>query len=136
MINEALSVLCDQEGFRGSIYTDSTGNPTTWYGRNLNAFPFTTDEAQAWTAQRCSALETQLMSYGWWVALDPVRQSVITNMSYNMGLPELLSFHNMIVALTAHDYVAASQEMLNSKWATQVKTRAQYLAQVMAQGKY
>jgi lysozyme len=136
MIQEGLSVLCDQEGFRGNIYIDSTGNPTTWYGRNLNAFPFTTAEAQAWTAQRCAALETQLMTYEWWNQLDPIRQSVITNMAYNMGLPNLLQFHMMIACLSVKNYPGAAQEMLASTWATQVKTRAQYLAKVMEDGAY
>jgi len=43
----------------------------------------------------------------------------------------LLSFRKMLDALKGKNYKKAAFEMLNSKWATQVNSRAQELAYMM-----
>ena len=47
-----------------------------------------------------------------------------------------MGFKKMLAALDKADYKTASKEMLNSKWATQVKSRAQFLAKIMETGKW
>ena len=56
-------------------------------------------------------------------------------MLVNLGAPRLSRFKKMHAALQAHDYVTASREMLNSKWAKQVGQRALTLSDVMLSGK-
>jgi lysozyme len=68
--------------------------------------------------------------------LDHVRQDILINMTYNMGLVGLLKFKKMILALEKKDYQKASIEMLNSKWSSDVGHRAQELATQMIKGVY
>ena len=55
-------------------------------------------------------------------------------MCFNMGITKLMTFKKMLRALDGADYAAAAKEMLNSRWAEQVKGRAAYLAGVMTSG--
>ena len=51
-------------------------------------------------------------------------------MVYNLGLPNLLKFQNMLAALENNDGTTAADEALNSKWARQVGQRAQRIADI------
>ena len=52
---------------------------------------------------------------------------IIANMAFNLGLPRLEKFQLMFKALNKKDYVTASKEGLDSKWADQVYNRAHRL---------
>lgn len=67
----------------------------------------------------------------WWKTLDSRRKEVLANMCFNLGIGGLKSFRKMLAALKAKDYITASEEMLDSKWATQVGARATRLADIM-----
>jgi lysozyme len=56
-------------------------------------------------------------------------------MIFNLGLYGVLGFKRMLAALREKDYLKASKEMLDSKWAKQVGYRAKKLASIMALGK-
>ena len=81
--------------------------------------------------------------------LDHIRQNVIIEMAYNMGLSNLLNFKNTLNYLKNEDYENASKEMLNSKWHRELieydmqngkksheLLRSEYLSKVMREGKY
>ena len=52
-------------------------------------------------------------------------------MAFNLGETRLRGFRKMWAALEEGNYATAAAEMLDSKWATQVKGRARDLAQLM-----
>ena len=52
---------------------------------------------------------------------------IIANMAFNLGLPRLEKFQLMLKAINKEDYVTASKEGLDSKWADQVYNRARRL---------
>ena len=52
---------------------------------------------------------------------------IICNMAFNLGLPRLKKFQRMLKAINKKDYVEASKEGLDSKWAKQVYNRAHRL---------
>lgn len=56
----------------------------------------------------------------WWEGLDPVRKSVLVNMAFNLGIKGLLGFKNTLALIERGDYAKAADNMLKSKWATQV----------------
>ena len=60
--------------------------------------------------------------------LSPVRKAVIINMLFNLGLIRFQGFKRMIEAIRWNDCELVVKEMLDSKWATQVKGRAEELA--------
>jgi lysozyme len=55
-------------------------------------------------------------------------------MAFNLGIPRLKLFKNMWSAIHRKDYERASVEMLDSKWAEQVKGRATRLSDIMRTG--
>jgi len=58
------------------------------------------------------------------------------DMAFNMGVPRLCKFKKMWAAIYAGDYNTAAIEMLDSRWATQVGTRAIKLSKAMEEGKF
>ena len=68
--------------------------------------------------------------------LDEVRQAVLIDMAFNLGVPGLLGFHNLLLAIHKKDYSAASVDMLNSRWASQVGSRATELSHMMKTGEW
>lgn len=70
----------------------------------------------------------------WWRNLDEVRQRVVANCAFNMGINGLLGFHNALFAMQRGSYAVAAAGMLNSLWAKQVGDRAKRLASAMETG--
>jgi lysozyme len=58
-------------------------------------------------------------------------QLVLTDMTFNMGIYELLKFKNTLMFIKRGDYKSAAEEMLNSKWAKQVGQRAIDLSEIL-----
>ena len=58
-------------------------------------------------------------------------QMVIASMAFNLGRPKLSKFKNMKAAVDAGDYVEASAQMLDSRWAQQLPNRSARLAKMM-----
>lgn len=127
--------LMVDEGFRGRSYRDAVGVLTIGYGRNLEANPLTTDEAQYLLEHDVDrAIRVVRQSLPWTARLDAVRQSVLVNMAFNLGMVKLLGFRRMLEAAKSGDFETAADEMLDSTWAQQVGHRAQRLAQQMRTG--
>jgi lysozyme len=57
-------------------------------------------------------------------------------MAFNMGVPRLNKFKKMWAAVHDGDYPTAAKEMLDSRWATQVKGRAVKLSNAMHNGEF
>jgi lysozyme len=55
-------------------------------------------------------------------------------MVFNMGMGRFQHFTRTIAFLEAGDYLKASVEMLDSKWAAQVSNRAIRLSHMMKEG--
>ncbi|MGS1052020.1 glycoside hydrolase family protein [Burkholderia glumae] len=131
------------EGVRYSIYLDTAGIPTVGVGHNCQVSPLPT----GWTCPLTDAQVNQLLandiastlakldrSLPWWRGMDEVRQRVIANMCFNLGIGTLLTFKNTLAAMQRGSYSVAAAGMLNSKWATQVGARATRLASAMETG--
>jgi lysozyme len=78
----------------------------------------------------------ELSIFSWFSDLDQVRQEAIVNMLYNLGLPTFLQFKMTLKYLAEGKYSQAAAEMLNSKWARQVGSRAEELAYMVETGTY
>ena len=70
----------------------------------------------------------------WWRTLSDVRQDVLANMAFNLGVAGLLGFPRTLASIHAGDFAQAGVEMLQSKWAKQVGARANRLAAQMESG--
>lgn len=70
----------------------------------------------------------------WWRRLDDVRQDVLANMAFNLGIARLLGFHNTLAAMKRGDWASAAAGMEASLWAHQVGDRAARLADQIREG--
>jgi lysozyme len=105
-------------------------------GRNLEDRGITREEAAYLLANDITTEERELLRALPWVAqLDEVRQRVLLDMSFNLGLVGLLGFKNTLATIRAGDYSKAAAMMLDSRWASQVGERAERLSRMMATGK-
>lgn len=142
-LQKLIAELRRDEGVRYSPYNDTKGIPTVGVGHNLNAKPL----PSGWKyplndTQVNSLLDDDLedvfhdldRNLPWWTDLNDVRQRVIANMAFNLGITKLLGFRNTLVAMRQGKYDAAADGMLASAWAAQVKGRAQRLADMMRKG--
>lgn len=123
--------LMHDEGLRLHPYRDTAGKLTIGFGRNLDDVGITREEAETMIDNDIEQVRSELSRFDWFEQLDAKRRDVIMNMCFNLGLPTLLKFENMIAALSAHQYQRAADEMLDSLWANQVGERAKRLAEVM-----
>lgn len=122
------------EGLRLKPYRDTVGKLTIGVGRNLDDVGITRAEALFLLRNDVEEVRTQLERYPWYTQLDPVRQKVLIDMAFNLGIGGLMQFRKMLAALEAGDYGKTADEMLDSKWARQVGKRAQRLAEMMRTG--
>ena len=73
-------------------------------------------------------------SLSWWRELPEDIQRVLANMGFNLGITRLLKFKKFLAALEQHDWETAAVEMMDSRWATQVKQRAVRLQKRVIKG--
>jgi lysozyme len=123
------------EGLRLKPYKDTVGKLTIGIGRNLTDNGITKIEALILLDndihEATKACEQHIPVFR---SLDDVRQRVLIDMAFNMGIHGLLGFRATLAAITAGDYAKAADRMLESKWAEQVGRRAQRLALWMRTG--
>src|SRR5216683_3351843 len=140
--------LIRDEGERLRAYRDTKGIWTIGIGHNIEADPVENPQLQHLInpgidratvdelfASDLGNAKSQLgLHLPWWTELDDIRQDVLVNMTFNMGINTLLQFHNTLAKLQAGDYDGAADGMLASAWAGQVGQRAQRLATQMRTG--
>lgn len=126
--------VAQHEGFRSKPYRDTEGVLTIGYGTNLDE-GISEAEAYFLMCHRLTKCEADARaSIPTFRSLSPLRQEVLVEMRYNLGLGGVLGFRKMISCLRARDFDGAAREMLDSLWARQVGQRAQTLAERMRRG--
>jgi lysozyme len=123
------------EGERLKPYRCTAGKLTIGVGRNLDDRGITREESAMLLDGDIRLLEIELFrALPWASALDDVRQRVLLDMAFNLGLPGLLLFKRTLEAIRTGQYQQAATMMLDSLWARQVGQRAERLARMMATG--
>ena len=130
-----IAQLRKHDGVEHKPYTDTVGKLTIGVGRNLDDRGLSDHEIDFLLQNDIQLVEEELDQW-WshWRSLNQTRQLVVADMMFNMGRPRLSQFKMFLAALQAGDYEMASTEMLDSKWASQVKGRATTLADMMSTG--
>jgi len=123
------------EGERLKPYRCTAGKLTIGVGRNLEDRGITAAEAAMLLANDIADMERELQrALPWVTRLDDVRQRVLLDMAFNLGLPGLLQLKRTREAIRTGQYQQAATMMLDSLWARQVGQRAERLARMMATG--
>jgi lysozyme len=139
-VNKTVDIVSKQlrrhEGLKLKPYYCTAGKLTIGYGRNLDDVGITKEEAEYLLQnqiQTCIA-ELQKKIPDIYNNVNHVRQAVLVNMCYNMGITELLKFKKTLASIQRGDYKLASEQMLQSLWAEQVGNRAKQLSELMKNG--
>lgn len=123
------------------VYDDATGvplrpgdtlqgHPTIGWGRALDVkglSQYEADELLRRDLLEAARIAEDFARY----AIGTVRRAVLIDMAHNLGRHGLFGFKQLRLALDARDFAHAADEMLNSRWATQVGARARHLAELM-----
>jgi lysozyme len=147
--------LIVDEGERLKVYRCTAGKLTIGIGRNLDdvgIFPhettalgltkqsciangITKEQSRALFATDLDRVDADLdRRLPWWRQLDPVRQRVLVNMAFNLGIDGLCKFKNTLGMIRTGNYAGAAAGMLHSLWAKQVGKRAGRLSDMMRKG--
>lgn len=117
-----------EEGFRGLPYKDHLGFDTIGYGTKL---PITEHEASILLEYRMDKVKKEILNNLHDLTASHEVWEILYAMSYQLGVAGVMNFKKMILALRKSDYVEASNQMLDSLWATQTPERANRLADAM-----
>ena len=150
--------LIAHEGLRLQVYQDTLGIDTIGIGRNLEDRGITDEELDWMDMPSMDAVyehgiseadamylaqndvqiveEELVRAHPCVEELDAVRQLVVMDMAFNMGVPRLRKFKKMWNAIHENKFDIAAKEMLDSRWATQVKSRAVKLSNAMHNGEF
>jgi len=128
-------LLIKHESLKLTPYLDTEGILTVGVGRNLER-PISNELAMFMLDEDIESAKKDASNFKWFNEINEVRQTVILDMLFNLGLSRFMGFKKTIEAISAGEYLKASQEMLDSKWARQVGHRAIELAMMMESGEY
>ena len=153
--DELVKMIAFHEGIVLTVYQDHLGIDTVGIGRNLEdrgitdgellfinktmedvyEKGLTEEEAYYLCMNDIAIVEKELLANKSIVnQLTDVRQMILVDMAFNMGVPRLMQFKNMWMAIEKVNYPLACLEMLDSKWANQVGNRAVRLSEAMKTG--
>jgi lysozyme len=134
-LDELKESIKKHEGLKLKPYLCTAGKTSIGWGRNLDDIGISTAEAMVMLDNDIGRAVAELnRTRPGWKDHDDTRQNVLVELVFNLGMPRLLGFKKMWAALDRKDYAAAADEMMNSKWAVQVKGRAKTLSDKMRQG--
>ena len=122
------------EGYETKPYTDSVGKLSIGVGRNLDDIGLSDDEIQLLLDNDINRAMKGAEKFSWWKDLDSVRQMVVLDMLFNLGLAGFCKFRKTISYIASEDYMKAAEEMKDSRWHEQVGPRALRLEEMMRTG--
>jgi len=155
--DELIKQIAHHEGVVLKVYKDSLGIDTIGIGKNLEhrgiedlelahiektmseiyENGITEQDAYFLAHRDIEIVEKELLASRPVVEeLDNIRQRVLVDMAFNMGIPRLNRFYRMWSAINELDFKSAAIEMLDSLWARQVKSRSDTLAYAMKHGEF
>lgn len=130
---DVYSLLRYHEGVRYVSYPDSRGNPTIGIGHKLTT-PLTDTAVNQILHDDVNHTLVELQRLTWFQKLDNVRAMAIVDMAFDMGVEGVLGFEAMIRAIAHENWVGAHDEVINSKWITEVGKRASDVATMLLTG--
>ena len=145
MLEELADMLTADEGLRLKVYDDHNGEPikkgskvegypTVGIGRELQNFGLSEEEARYLLINDINRVLKEAEAFPWWNHLNEPRKICVANMLFNLGLTRFNQFKNFQARLKESNWPKAADEMMDSRWAKQVKTRALRLEKIMRTG--
>ena len=135
-----LSILLEDlqrdEGLSLYPYMDTADPPkiTIGFGRNLTDNGISTEEANQLLKNDMMGVVDEMRVRFMGMDLSEGVERALLNMAFNMGVPSLMKFKKMWLALYDGHYATAAEEALDSRWKDQVGARAQRVAALIREG--
>ena len=136
--------LAEDEGCKYEIYLDHLGLPTFGighlitkndpeYGKDVGTVIEQSRVQSAFNLDIAVTIEDCHRLYKDFDELPEEAQLIIANMMFNLGYPRLSKFKGMKAGIDARSWSSAADEMVDSRWYTQVPNRARRLVDRMRQ---
>ena len=139
-LERLLESVKKHEGYRNKVYLDTLGKRTVGVG-HLCVEDFWMDGVEYEEEFLIDILKKdlqeairgakELMEEHDCADIDERAEEIIIEMVFQLGRTGVKKFRNMWKALAEHNYIGASFEMLDSKWAKQTPNRAKDMADQM-----
>ena len=120
-----------REGLRLFVYDDHLGNPTIGVGRLLSRGISETTAMQMLEEDIDIVLNELKHKLPWFDEMPEVVQECLVDLGFNLGVPRLMQFQLTLGFLQAHKFQEAAEELLRSRYATQVPNRANEIAEMI-----
>lgn len=124
------------EGLSLKPYKDTVGKLTIGYGRNLEDKGITQSEAEFLLENDLKEVYGDLESiFGrdiWTIDID--RIAALADMRFNLGAAGFRKFKKLIAVVKERDWNKAVQEVRDSLWYSQVKTRGEDIVKLLQSG--
>ena len=141
-IDKLREELAEDEGCKYEIYLDHLGLPTMGighlitkddpeYGLGVGTVVEQNRVQSAFNLDITVTLEDCQRLYKDFNDLPEEVQLIIANMMFNLGYPRLSKFKGMKAGVDARSWSSAADEMVDSRWYTQVPNRARRLVDRM-----
>ena len=128
------------EGYRNKVYLDTLGKRTVGVG-HLCVEDFWEDDKEYEEKflmdillddlQNAIKGARELKEEHSCTDIDEIAQEILVEMVFQLGKHGVSKFRNMWKALSEKNYIGASYEMLDSRWAKQTPNRAKAMAEQM-----
>lgn len=139
-MSKLTQMLRKHEGVRKYAYEDSRGYVTIGVGRCIDyriGLGLSDAEIEYLLKNDIDRVREELKSnFSWFHNLNKARKDAIISICFNLGLPKFMRFEKALAAMAEEDYITASNEFLDSRWALQVGKRAMELAEMIETGQY
>ena len=117
--------LIKHEGLRLDLYKDSLGIYTIGVGHNIQERGITAAVAKLMLDEDIDeAVKDLRRNISFFDTLPQAIKEALVNLSFNMGIPRLMQFRKTLAFLRDGKYEKAANELLDSRYATQVGYRA------------
>jgi len=139
-LERLLESVKKHEGYRNKVYLDTLGKRTVGVG-HLCVEDFWEDDKEYEESFLMEILEKdlqtaiksaqQLIEEFDCNDIDEQAEEILIEMVFQLGKTGVSKFKNMWKALAEKNYIGASYEMLDSRWAKQTPNRAKAMADLM-----
>ena len=139
-MDRLLESVKKHEGYRNKVYLDTLGKRTVGVG-HLCVEDFWEDDKEYEEKFLMEILQKDLqqairgarslMEDHGCADIDEQAEEILIEMVFQLGMTGVSKFKNMWISLAELNYVGASYEMLDSRWAKQTPNRAKAMAKTM-----
>ena len=124
--------LIEHEGIKLKPYHCTAGKLTIGVGRNLDDRGISQATATQMLEEDIEIVLDELKrALPFWEKLKWNYKEALVDLAFNMGVPRLMMFRRMLSAIEADEPDKAAEELLDSRYASQVGIRASNIAALL-----